>query len=84
MAYDFDMPIIRNLLRLQEDKSVQPLPLLSEQSAISEQPPQEPQEQIGGTDMVNKAVASAIPQAPNPYALNIQRGLLTDAETSLQ
>ena len=80
MVYDFSpeavMPIIQGLLTQppQEKKPAPLLSLLTEQPAISEQPP--PQEELGGTEMVNRAVADAIPQAPNPYALNLKRNIV--------
>ena len=82
MVYDFDLktvaPIIQGLLTTppQENKPIQPLPLLTEQPVISEQPPPEVPEQRSGTEMVNAAMENAIPQAPNPYAVNIQRGIV--------
>lgn len=83
MTYDFSpeavMPIIQGLLT-SEPREERPLPLLTEQPVISEQPPPESQEQIGGAEMVNKAVASAIPQTPNPYALNMKRDILKAKE----
>lgn len=70
------MPIIQGLLTQppQETKPAPLLSLLTEQPAVSEQPP--PQEELGGTEMVNRAVAAAIPQAPNPYALNLKRDIV--------
>jgi len=77
MVYDFDLkdvaPIIQGLLisKSQEYKPIQPLPLLTEQPI--EQPPQE---QRGRTEMVNAAMENAMPQAPNPYALNVKRDIV--------
>ena len=77
MVYNFDLktvaPIIQGLLtpEPQEDKPIQPLPLLTEQPVISEQP-----EQRGGTAMVNAAMENAIPQAPNSFQTELRRGLL--------
>lgn len=70
------------------------LSLLSnpEQPAPAEQsPPQpqqsptpqpQPQEPLDGKQMIDVSMAKAldIPQAPNPYALNVQRGLLTQKQ----
>ena len=73
----------------------EPKPLLSllsnpEQSAPAEQPPPQPQqspqtqqqEPLDGKQMIDVSMAKAldIPQAPNPYALNVQRGLLAQKQ----
>lgn len=71
MAYSFDMPIIRGLLdtrkKEEEEKVLQQL-------ANNNTPPEEP-EPIEGKQLVNQSIAPTIPQAMNPYQLEIQRGL---------
>lgn len=102
MAYVFDMetsaPEIHGLIQgllapePQEDKPIQPLPLLTEQPVIPEQPPPEPPEQRGGTAMVNAAMekGNVAPQTPNPYALSMKRDIVqakknySDAKTDEQ
>lgn len=96
MAYDFDMPLIQGLLdtkrRLEEQANAeQPVAILSllsnpAQPAPVEQPQQQPspkaQEPLDGKQMIDVSMAKAldIPQAPNPYALNVQRGLLAQKQ----
>lgn len=95
MAYDFSMPIIQGLLarRALEEQAAteEPKPLLSllsnpEQTAPVEQPQQQsspqPQEPLDGKQMIDVSMAKAldIPQAPNSYALDVQRGLLAQKQ----
>ena len=79
MAYDFDVAkFIPNFLLPKEEPPVQPLQLLPVQTPPPEQPAL--QEQVDGKNLVNSAIAAAIPKAPNPYQLEIQRGLLAQKQ----
>lgn len=88
MAYVFDLrtvaPIIQGLLTQEppKDKPIQPMPLLTEQPVISDQPQTEPQEQRSGTDIVNASMDEAL-KAPNPLQVNFQRGLLKSKQDYL-
>ncbi|MBQ3452532.1 MAG: hypothetical protein IJG32_09725, partial [Selenomonadaceae bacterium] len=89
MAYNFDVAkFIPNFLLPKDEPPVQPLQLLPVQTPPPEQPAL--QEQVDGKNLVNSAIAAAIPKAPNPYQLEIQRGLLAqkqafnDAKTAEQ
>lgn len=74
MAYEFDMPYLRGLLakakELEDEQQSQVLGALSNNN----QP--EPQEQIGGKEMVDRAMEPVVSPTPNSYERQLQRAIV--------